>query len=333
MPRKPTGAARPVIASVRPAPTLPEQSKPPAPEPAAPLDRVTDLRVSAHLMTLESGLYCLFPSPGSTPPDPVTGLPGIRITSAPTRPGRPDAVTISTFREDGWLDSTAAALVRVSNGAGQLLITIYQHALQKPEAAPRVEVLRLSSQPNAASSTPNRQISPPPASEAPAQPKPEVMAHIQRRGDVGGAIGEWMGNKGSQQWIEGFGIAPANGIALEDVEYQAVLGRDWLSPWVQGGKYCGSRGMALPLLGLKLRLKGAAAKAFECTYSATFVDGTTVGPIAADETCIAQSLAALEAFQIVFKAIAAKAASAKRAVPKRTVPGPVAASSKRVGRR
>ena len=118
------------------------------------------------------------------------------------------------------------------------------------------------------------------------------MAHIQRMGDVGCKLGEWLGVKGSRQWVEGFGMAPANGIALEDIEYQAVLGRNWLSPWVEGGKFCGSRGMALPLLGLKVRLKGAAAKAFECSYSATFVDGSAVGPVNGGETCEAESLAA-----------------------------------------
>jgi hypothetical protein len=59
--------------------------------------------------------------------------------------------------------------------------------------------------------------------------------------------------------------------------------------------------MALPLLGIKVRLKGAAAKAFECSYSATFVDGSAVGPVSGGETCEAESLAALEAFQIVLQ--------------------------------
>ena len=77
-----------------------------------------------------------------------------------------------------------------------------------------------------------------------------------------------------------------------------MLGRNWLSPWVEAGKFCGSRGMALPLLGLKVRLKGAAAKTFECSYSATFVDGSAVGPVSGGEACEAESLAALEAFQI-----------------------------------
>jgi hypothetical protein len=59
--------------------------------------------------------------------------------------------------------------------------------------------------------------------------------------------------------------------------------------------------MALPLLGLKVRLKGAVAKTHECSYAATFVDGSAIGPLPAGETCEAESLAALEAFQIVLQ--------------------------------
>ena len=190
------------------------------------------------------------------------------------------------------------------------------------DAAPRLQVLRLSGEPtDAGRSAPaaRRRGAPVAAPEAGNLPaNPEVMAHIQRMGDVGCKLGEWLGIKGSRQWVEGFGMAPVNGIAPEDIEYQAVLGRNWLSPWVEGGKFCGSRGMALPLLGLKVRLKGAAAKAFECSYSATFVDGSAVGPVSGGETCEAESLAALEAFQIVIhpRAIGAKqptqAPSAKR---------------------
>ena len=91
-------------------------------------------------------------------------------------------------------------------------------------------------------------------------------------------LGEWLGEKGSQRWIEGFAVAPTQDILPTDIEYQAVLGRGWLSPWVEGGQFCGSRGMALPVLGLKLRLRGAAADAFDCSYSATFIDGSRGRP-------------------------------------------------------
>jgi hypothetical protein len=291
-----------------------ETSNPEASSPDAS-SRVAELQVSAHLMTLETGLFCVFQTPGSAQPDPASGLPGVRITPAPGLAGRPEAVSVSTFREDGWLNGTAA-LVRVTDGSAQILVTIYQH--KGLDAAPRLQVLRLSGEPNAASAPepvpasaagkadpevpakiPAATADAPPAEAAAPATNPDIMAHIQRMGDVGCSLGEWLGHKGSRQWVEGFGMAPLEGLAPEDLEYQAVLGRNWLSPWVESGKFCGSRGMALPLLGIKVRLKGAAAKTHECTYSATFVDGTEVGPVTAGETCEAESLAALEAFQII----------------------------------
>jgi hypothetical protein len=126
----------------------------------------------------------------------------------------------------------------------------------------------------------------------------DMVAHIQERGDVGALIGEWLGERGSKKWIEGFGISPTKEVLAKDIEYQAVLGRGWLSPWVEGGQFCGSRGMALPILGIRLRLRGEAAETHEAFYSASFVDGTVVGPVAAGEACEAESLAPLEAFQI-----------------------------------
>ena len=357
-------------AGVPPDASGPNASRPDASSPDA-ANRVAELQVSAHLMTLETGLFCVFQTQGSPQSDPATGLPGVRITPAPGLAGRPEAVSVSTFREDGWLNGTAA-LVRVTDGSAQILVTIYQH--KGKDAAPRLQVLRLSGEPNAAAApdpalvangkaangrapigqaaTGHAPIGHAPSGHAPsghtpagdaaaaeaAPPvaNPAVMAHVQRMGDVGCALGEWLGKKGSRQWVEGFGLAPLDGIAPEDLEYQAVLGRNWLSPWVEAGKFCGSRGMALPLLGLKVRLKGAAAKTLECTYSATFVDGTEVGPVSGGETCEAESLAALESFQVVIHPrsgkVAAKPGPAakvpagdKHSVAKPVVAKPVAA--------
>jgi hypothetical protein len=270
--------------------------------PAAPPDdgqgRVAELRVSGHLMTLDTGLFCVFQAPGSPPPDAASGLPGVRVSLAPGTSARPDAVDISTFRQDGWLNGTAA-LVRIAQGPAQVLVTIYQSPRQGPESAPRLQVLRLSSEPVAAAA--GQPGAPPGAGAgavAAAKPEPEIVAHVQRTGDVGGRIGEWIGTQGSRSWIEGFAVKPREGLAAEDIEYQGVLGRGWLSPWVDGGKFCGSRGMALPLLGIKVRLKGAAARQWECSYEATFIDGSKAGPVSADEACEAESLASMEAFRI-----------------------------------
>lgn len=307
----------------------PAAAKPNQPETAA--NRVMELKVSGHLMTLDTGIFCIFHAPGGTLMADGSGLPGVRISLPPASPARPDVVRISTFRPDGWLDfSDGAALVRVEQGPAQVLVTVYQSPSAAAETAPRLQVMRLT--PEGAPAARPSAMAP-----APAVPQPnaapagqaDVVAHIQRAGDQGGEFGVWLGTRGSGSWIEGFAINPPEGLTAQDLEYQAVLGRGWLSPWIEGGKFCGSRGMALPLLGINVRLKGDAIKTHECSYHATFVDGSSVGPVPSGEPCQADSLAALEAFQIVLRrrgAAVASPATSRQALAPATGPAvPVAA--------
>lgn len=265
------------------------ETRTPAPESGH--KRITELRVSGHLMTLDTGTFCVFRAPGSaTGDDNELGLPGVRISLPPGPVHNPDEVAISTFRPDGWLGgSDAAALIRISSGPAQVLVTIYQAPGQPAETAPRLQVLRLAGDASAPAAKPANGAD---------LGKAEVVAHIQVAGDVGGKLGEWMGMRGSKNWIEGFSILPPAPLKPEDIEYQAVLGRGWLSPWVNGGQFCGSRGMALPLLGLRIRLKGDAAGQYDCACQASFIDGAQIGPLPAGGACEAGTLAPLEAFQI-----------------------------------
>ena len=354
---------------------------------AAPQRVITELKVSGHLMTLDNGVFCLFYAPGSAPPSSATGLPGVRLSlppELPTQASAPGVLSISTFREDGWLGGQdSAALIRVTRGPAQVLVTVYQDTDGLHEA-PRLQVMRLSGGPDEAVSAQAGAGAPatlPPAGRdageagrpgkgpepashgedaqarpvqsgaaqpgAPqsgnaSQPKPppsavpsasapvpeitpaeaEVAAHVQGRGDVLTRLDEWMGERGSQRWIEGFAIAPRQPVTRDDIEYQAVLGRGWLSPWSDGGHYCGSRGMALPILGLRVRLRGVAAERFDCRVSATFVDGTAVGPTDTGEACESDSLAPLEAFHIEIAPKRGLAATSGAAVG----PGPAAAT-------
>ncbi len=127
----------------------------------------------------------------------------------------------------------------------------------------------------------------------------EIVAHIEGVGDVDGKLGDWVGMRGSGRAIEGFSITPSQGIAPGDFEIRAVLGRDWLSPWLPGGSFCGSRGLALPLRGFCLRLRPTGAARIDLACFARFVDGSEVGPLGSDRPCVAPSLAPLEAFQVV----------------------------------
>ncbi len=288
------------MAAVKTAPA--QTKKAPAAEPtgSAPSGKggaqVQELKVTGHLMALPPGLFCFVNelNPGAAMHN---GMPGVRVSPPPIGGQN---VEISGFRADGWLSAEGdAVLVRIKNQPAQVLVTIYQLA-NVPDASPRLQVRQLLGEAHIAANAPpapaaNAAPPEPPASQSPA----DVMAHIQSRGDVGTQFGEWLGEKGSQNWVEGFSIAAPEGIAPHDLTYQAVLGRGWLSPWVDAGQYCGSRGMALPLLGLRIRLSGEAAEQYEISYSATFIGGASCGPVGNDETCEAETLAPLESFQVV----------------------------------
>lgn len=277
----------------RPAKPRPQLAPAPTPDLAAgptPEASFDELKVTAHMMTLDAGMFCIVnegaPVPGQG------GLPGVRVSPPPQAP---ETVEVIGFRPDGWLAGNGdAALVRIARGPAQVMITVYQQAGQ-PDSAPRLQVLRLAA---GVPVVPEQAQAPAPV-PAPAAPDiMDVLAHIQGRGDVGARFGEWLGEPGSQAWIEGVAVSAPAGIDPADLSYQAVLGRGWLSPWVEAGEYCGSRGMALPLLGLRVRLTGAAASAYDIVCEASFIDGSTAGPVGNDETCEADSLAALEAVRL-----------------------------------
>jgi hypothetical protein len=258
---------------------------------------VQELKVSAHLMTLDAGLFCVV---NEYNPAAVMsgGLPGVRITPAPMAG---DALEVTSFRTDGWLAASGdAALVRVHRAPAQVLVTVYQRP-NATEAAPRLQVMRLAGSPAPVAAPIVAAVAPvvpvaPVASEV-----MDVLAHIQSRGDVGAKFGTWLGETGSGHWIEGIAVAAPEVIAAEDIAYQGVLGRGWLSPWVEAGAYCGSRGIALPLLGLRVRLQGEAAEQFDLKIEASFIDGSRVGPVGSDETCETEGLASLEAVKITLE--------------------------------
>ena len=282
---------------------------------------ITELRASAHLMLLETGVYCVYHTPGSHPPDPQTGLPGARLSIPPGAAGQ--GVAITGFRDDGWLGALdAAALIRVSQGPAQVLMTIYQDKNSSHEA-PKLQVTRLVEGPVA-----NGPARAPEPTEAVSEA--EMAAHVQSRGDVLARLGDWVGDRASGRWVEGFALSPRRSdLAAEDIEYQAVLGRGWLSPWAEGGQYCGSRGMALPILGLRVRLRGKAAETHRLEVSATFTDGSAVGPIGSGEACEAEGLAPLEAFCV---AVLPKPQAAAPRISAAARPTPAKASLKTVAK-
>lgn len=277
--------------------------------------RVIDLDVDGHLMSLGAGLYCIYHAPNQTAPDEF-GFPGVRI-SLPPFP-QASQVSVQTFEKDGWIGGEKnAALVRVSGGPGLILVTVYKNpAHQHP--APKLQVVRLNDAQNIVansgvqrqmqSAVPvNKPIVNPPSSSIQQTTSLQntnqkesimVVAHVQREGDVIVPAGNWIGQPDSKAWIEGFGLSMEKKVFdPSEIEYQAVLGKGWMSPWYSGNQFCGSRGMALPLLGICIRLKGEAEKKYSITLTASFIDGTKLAT-GSSEVLSSPSLAPLESFKL-----------------------------------
>jgi hypothetical protein len=264
--------------------------------------QATGISVSSRLIRLDPGMFSLSLAAG--PGDRGGGLPGVRVCAPPGPSGRRDSVTIGTLRNDGWMTpGDESTLLRVPPGGGEVLVTLYWSAADGA-GAPPLKLDRLHPEGGAPAAGTGLAAAVPhgnPARAVPAAPPAEVIAHIEGIGDVDGRFGDWIGMRGSGRAIEGFSLNPRQGITNEDFDLRAVLGRDWLSPWLPGTNYCGSRGLALPLRGFCLRLRPAAMARFDTVCFGRFVDGSEAGPIGGDGICVAPSLAALEAFQVVLR--------------------------------
>jgi hypothetical protein len=257
----------------------------------------TELETTAQFLLFEPGLYSIdFTVARSVRSEMGLRLPCIRMEPLPAAhyPGR---AFVSFAADGGWLSgSEDPAFVLVVGGQAGVILTVYK--LAGGMASPEIRIRSLSIQGPGVPprTTPQASAAPeaPAAEQGPASLPMTVLAHVRAVGDVTSAAGQWAGRPTSNNPVEGFAVTPAGGMTKEDIEYQAVLGHNWNTPWFRGGEYCGSRGLALPLLGFRARLTGQAAEGFELRYWGSFVGGTTIGPVDDGEVC-ASGEAPLEA--------------------------------------
>ncbi len=290
------------------------------------------LEVTGQFLAFETGLYAVdVVSARSVATDVGLRLPCVRIEPLPVSAGAGQAF-VSGAAEGGWLAGGATAFVLVVGGRTRVMLTVYKAAggmappelrvrplgaamgLAAPEAPkapgadapepPRRTVIVAPVVPPAA--TPPVQVTdvppvqaPHPTSMSPGAGRPGVvlMAHVQGVGDVSADAQGWAGRAGSRGPVEGFSVA-VDGVDASEIEYQAILGDQWNTPWTRGGGFCGSRGMALPILGFRVRLVGGAAERLECRYWGAFVGRGEVGPVDGAAACQAGQ-AFLEALRIV----------------------------------
>ena len=260
--------------------------------------RKTELTTSAQLLVFEPGLYSIdFRAVQSGSTDIGLRLPAARLEPVPPAPNGGRAF-VSISSEGGWLVSnTEAAFVLVTGGRASAVLTIYRASDGMPAPEIRVRpVLQGGDLRAAAAATPAlpparvAAARPPAPAEVPQAHTPgalpvNLLVHVTGVGDIPGKGGVWAGNPASTAPIEGFAVTGVPGVDLKEIECQGVLGQDWATPWHPGGEFCGSRGLALSLLGFRIRLTGAAARGFECQYWGSFAGHGIVGPVTAGAAC------------------------------------------------
>jgi hypothetical protein len=282
---------------------------------------VAEVEVAAHSLVLPRGKYCIYVlevSPGL----PAEKLPGLTVAVAPGEEG--SAVSLVRHSGEPWLRERGdAVLVQVHHDAVRLLLTSYNTLRAQGATPPRIEVQRLDTEDAtlaAGSAALRRDVN-------------QVIVHVSGRGDQSGRFGEWIGERGPGLAIEGFSVKVPDGLSADDIEYQALLGKGWLSPWASAGEYCGSRGMDLPILGVRLRLSEAAAKRFNVRASALFADGSERGPLPAGELVALDNLQPVAALKFevdqptslgrIDKSAGTAPKLVPNAKPARTAPTPV----------
>ena len=248
--------------------------------------RTTELQldVAAQRVSFGAGLYLItLTGVGARKADGLA-LPCVRIDPVPPTPERPGRAFLASLSEGQWLNSsTQSAFLRIEGGSANLILTTYNVVGDAP--SPKVRIRLVKDADEAAN-----------VIAAPAPKRPELMpvgpaedtlpltlmVHCAGIGDVTVPGGQWAGAADPALAIEAFSVAPEKLEGDVSLEYQSIMGVDWSSPWVNSPELSGSRGLALPLFGLRSRFVGADEGAYELVVWARSGD-RELGPITLGE--------------------------------------------------
>jgi hypothetical protein len=265
------------------------------------------LTASVQVLPLPPGLYAFTIAAGGATGGGIPGAyaPSVQVALAPVpQHGRVTFLTAPTTT-DRWLTrQDDAIVVRIDEAEATLLLTSLRPAAGPVLAidARRLDVAAEAAGQAATPAQPHAMQHPPAvAPAAPAQRllRTRVTAHVQRVGDVTFAETGWAGHAGQGLWIEALGIQPVDELPAGSLEYRVVGANGFETSWVGNGGLCGSKGLGVPITGLSIRLTPDAAATHDLEFSARFVSGTVVGPLAGDEFCQSPVLGdPLEAIQL-----------------------------------
>ncbi len=241
----------------------------------------SQISATTQAVSLPPGFYAVTVRRGGQPAAPGRlPLPAVQLVVPPDGVS-PDAVEILSSHPGGWLTKVADTILLKITRDASVLLTSYKNALAGSDSL-EIEVTRVDASPSAAEE----------AVPAAVPPKADVVAHIQLEGDQTFPAGTWAGARGTNRWVEAFGVLPIEGLTAEDIEYKGLSASGVETPWSSGGTLCGTRGQGMPLLGFAARLRGDAAEHFDCLYEGVFIGGSRSGPCRNGAPCRSDVLGA-----------------------------------------
>ena len=250
--------------------------------------------VAAQRVSFGPGLYVVTLTTAVSAHADGVSLPCVRLDPLPPSEAAPGTAHIACLNEGNWLTGDGkAAFLRVTGGQAALMLTTYnQVGAGQP---PQVRIRLVPDDASAAGAiAPGTRSGPAVQQTADGSPNLSLVVHCSEEGSKMAGLGEWVEAAGPEGFIEAFCITAAADAPLP-LEYQAIMGVDWVSPWAASPNLCGSVGLGLAIFGLRIRLEGSQADAFELVLWGR--SGTReVGPVTSGELAfgIGQPLTALK---------------------------------------
>jgi len=270
--------------------------------------REEGMSASVQVLPLPPGLY-LFSVKASGTVSPRTNgelsLPAVHVGLGPgVRTEQVDFVA-GPSTHGAWLFAPGDLLVTKVNGAGATLVMTSVRAPGGDVLSIKVERLEARAE---ASAPPRDAVSHVAAPDKPTRKrngktaatrsragaegsaKPllplQIALHVRARGDMTFTDVPWAGRVAPGLWVEAFSVRPLEVFGAQDIEYKGLTGSGFETPWLSEDKMCGTKGMAVPLIGFAVRLKpGAASADYDCEYSGYFQSGVTIGPLRNGAPC------------------------------------------------
>jgi GT2 family glycosyltransferase len=264
------------------------------------------MSASVQVLPLPAGLYLFSVKAASPTSAPATGeltLPAVHVGLGPGVRSEQVEFIAGPSTHGAWLFAEGDLLVTKINGTGATLVMTSVRAPGGDVLSIKVERL------DARNTTPDERVPRSDVDESTSVPKPTrtgklparnpgkpavdrsrlpvlIGAHIRSRGDMTFADAPWAGRVAPGLWIEAFSVRPLELLGAQDIEYKGLTGSGFETPWLSDEKVCGTKGMAVPLVGFAVRLKESATTAgYNCEYSGYFQSGVTIGPLRNGAPC------------------------------------------------